>query len=76
MGVRDRGDIQNFCVGVRDPWRYPEFLSGYKRLVEISEIFVWVQETRGDVLKFCCSREKTHGQGYHVDLELGDRSRD
>ena len=24
--------------------------------------------------KFCCPREKTDGHGYHVDLELGDRS--
>ena len=48
------GDIQNFCVGVRDLWRYPEFLCGCKG----------------------CLREKTRGHGYHVDLELGDRSRD
>ena len=25
-----RGDIQNFCVGVRDPWRYPEFCVGVR----------------------------------------------
>ena len=31
-----RGDILNFCVGVRDPGRYPEFLCGCKRLGEVS----------------------------------------
>ena len=50
-------------MGVRDPWRYPKFLCGCKRLA------VWAE-------KFCCPREKTHGHGYHVDLELGDRSWD
>ena len=41
------------CMGVRDPWRYPEFmygckrpvemfLCGCKRPVEISRISVWV----------------------------------
>ena len=49
MGVKDQGDILNFYVGVRDsgrypkfcvrdPMRYPEFLCGCKRPVEISEI--------------------------------------
>ena len=30
------------CMGVRDPWRNPEFLCGCKRPVEISRISVWV----------------------------------
>ena len=42
MGVRDPGDIHNFCVGVRDMWRYPKFLCGCKRPVDISKISVWV----------------------------------
>ena len=37
---KTRGDIPNFCVGVRDPRRYPEFLCGCKRPVEIFEISV------------------------------------
>ena len=48
-----RGVIPNFCVGVRDPGRYPEFLCGCKRLGEISRIFVWVLETRGAIPNFC-----------------------
>ena len=58
-----RGDIQNFCVGVRDPWRYLKFLCECKRLAVQTE-------------KFCCLREKTHSHGYHVALELSDRSRE
>ena len=37
-----RGDIPNFCVGVRDPGSYLEFLCGCKRPGERSQIFVWV----------------------------------
>ena len=37
-----RGDILNFCEGVRDPGRYPKFLCGCKRPVVLSEISVWV----------------------------------
>ena len=37
-----RGDVPNFCEGVRDPWRNPKFLCGCKRPVEKSEISVWV----------------------------------
>ena len=37
-----RGDIPNFCVGVRDPGRYPNFMCGCKRPLELSEISVWV----------------------------------
>ena len=40
-------------MGVRDPWRYPEFLCGFKRPVEISRISVWVKETHGDIQNFC-----------------------
>ena len=34
-------------MGVRDPWRYPEFLCVCERPVEISRIYVWMYETRG-----------------------------
>ena len=47
-------------MGVRDHWRYPEFLCGCKRPVEISRILVG----------------RYHNHGYHVDLELGDKSWD
>ena len=40
-------------MGVKDPGRDPEFLYGCKRPGEISRIFVWVQETRGEILNFC-----------------------
>ena len=33
-------------MGERDPWRYPEFLCGCKRPVEISKI-------RGDIKNLC-----------------------
>ena len=40
--LETRGDISNFCVGVRDPGRYPEFLCRCKRPGEISRIYMWV----------------------------------
>ena len=40
MGVRDPGDILNFCVGVKDPGRSPK-------------IYVRVKETRGEIQNFC-----------------------
>ena len=40
-------------MGVKDPGSYPEFLCGCKRLVELSEISVWVEETRGEIQNFC-----------------------
>ena len=53
--LETQGNIPNFCVGVRDPWSYLEFLCGVrdmwsypkslcgcKRPVEKSEISVWV----------------------------------
>ena len=39
-------------MGIRDPGSYPEFLCGCKRPVELSEISVWVSETRGDIRNF------------------------
>ena len=55
--------FRNFCVGVRDPGSDPEFLCGCKRLKCRLKIFV--------------AREmKTHGHGYHPDLEWSDRSRE
>ena len=77
-------------MGVRDPWSYPKFLCGCKRHVEISEISVWVSETRGDIRNFCVNvrgsqyrpksyvaRERENTQScYHEDLELSDRSRE
>ena len=37
-----RGDIPNFCVGVRDPGRYPKFMCECKRPMELSGISMWV----------------------------------
>ena len=45
--------FESFCVGVRDPGSYPKFLCGCKRPKELSQISVWVLETRGEILNFC-----------------------
>ena len=47
--------------GVRDPWRYPKFLCECKRLA-------------GRIVML--PEMKTHGHGYHENLELSDRSRE
>ena len=38
-------------------------------MCECKRLVVWAE-------KFCCPREKTYRHGFHVDLELGDKSRD
>ena len=44
--LETRGEIQNFCVGVRDPGSYPEFLCGCKRPGELFQnFFVGVRDT-------------------------------
>ena len=76
-------------MGVRDPGRYPKFLCGCKRPVELSEISVWVLETRGDIRNFCVNvrdsqcrsksyvaRDENTRSSYHIDLEMSDRSRE
>ena len=40
-------------MGVRDSGSNSEFLCGCKRPVELSEIYVLVRETRGDIRNFC-----------------------
>ena len=55
---------EKFCIGVREPQCYPKS-------------FVWVQETREVSRKVLLpQKKKTHGHGYHLDFELGDRGRD
>ena len=63
-------------MGVRDPGSYPKFLCWCKRPVEISKISVWIKEARSVGRKVMLPEMKIHGHGYHVDLELSDRSRD
>ena len=63
-------------MGVRDPWSYPKFLCGCKRPVEIFEISVRTKEARSVSRKVMLPEMKTHGHGYHADLELSDKSRE
>ena len=56
-GVRlkeTRGDVPNFCVGVRDPGRDPEFLYGCKRPKEISRNFCMGVRNPGRCPEFLC----------------------
>ena len=55
--------FRNFCVSVRDPWRNPNFC-------------VDVRGSKCRPKYFVAREMKTHGHGYHPDLELSDRSRE
>ena len=50
-------------MGVRDPWRYPK-------------ISVLTKEGRSVSRRVMLPEMKTHGHGYHADLELSDRSQE
>ena len=62
-------------MGVRDPLRYPKFLCGCKRPVEISKISVDVRGSSVGRKVLLLERENTRSF-YHKDLELSDKSRE
>ena len=62
--------------GVRDPWRDPKFLCGCKRPVERSEISGGRKRSKCRPKSSIAREIKMQGNGYHLDLELSDRSRE
>ena len=64
-------------MGVRDPGSDPEFLCGCKRPGERSRNFcVDIRGSKCRPKSSIAQEIKTHGHGYHPDLELSDRSRE
>ena len=65
-----------FCMGVRDAQHERKVLYGCKRPVVLSRKFCMGVRDPRCKLKSSVAQKKTHGHGYHLDFELGDRSRD
>ena len=63
-------------MGVRDPWREPKVLFGYKRPAVLSEKFYMGVKDLWCNSKSFVAQKNTHGYGYHIDFELCDRSGD
>ena len=75
MGVRDPGRYPEFLCGCKRPVEISEILCGCKRPVEISKISVDVRGSSVGRKVLLLERENTRSF-YHKDLELSDKSRE